>query len=234
MKKWDAGIYPHGDLVQLSPRLWLVAGSLPRITVPRNMVVYRLDDGDLFIHSGIALNDVGMSKLESLGAPKVLVVPNRFHRLDAMFYKERYPAIQVVCPSAARERVEEIVPVDGDAEEVLPNLGIRCHVPRGIKPFELTYELNLSPGSALVFTDVLFNLDHLPGFTGWLLRLVGNTGFFGITRIGRFLFLKDRKFFKQWLLEAAENPNLRLICVGHGSPIQENCSKRLREAARRL
>jgi hypothetical protein len=87
MKKWDAGIYSLGDLVQLSPRLWQVEGSLPRITVPCNMVMYRLDDGDLFIHSGIALNDVGMSKLESFGAPRVMVVPNRSHRLDAMFYK---------------------------------------------------------------------------------------------------------------------------------------------------
>ena len=161
-----------------------------------------------------------------------MVVPNRFHRLDAMFYKERYPTIQVVCPSVARERVEEIVPVDGDAEEVLPNLGIRCHVPRGTKSFELTYELDLSPGSALVFTDVLFNLEHLPTLTGWILCLLGSTGFFGTTRIWRFLFLKDKEAFKQWLLEAAETRNLRLICVGHGSPIQDNCAERLREASR--
>jgi hypothetical protein len=116
----------------------------------------------------------------------------------------------------------------------LANLGIRCHVPRGIKPFELTYELDLSPGSALIFTDVLFNLDHLSGFTGRLLRLVDSTGFFGITRIGRFLSLKDREAFKQWLLEAAETENFRVICVGHGNRIQDNCAERLREAAGRL
>ena len=234
VKKWNEKVYPHGDLLKLAPRLWQVTGSLPRISLPRNMVVYRLDDGGLLIHSGIALNEAGMSKLESLGAPKVLVVPNRFHRMDAMFYKERYPKIQVVCPAAARKYVKEVIDVHGDAEEVLPGLGIQCHVPKGIKQSELTYELDLSPGKALVFTDILFNLKRLPRFTGWSLRIIGSTGFFGITRIGRFFLLEDRKLFKPWLMDMAAISDLHAIFVAHGDVIVDDCNQRLREAAERL
>jgi hypothetical protein len=55
--------------------------------VPREMVLYRLADATLLIHTAIALNEPGMAKLESLGTPKILVVPNRIHRFDAGVYR---------------------------------------------------------------------------------------------------------------------------------------------------
>jgi hypothetical protein len=209
------------------------------------MVLYRLADATLLIHSAIALNEAGMAKLESLGTPKILIVPNRIHRLDAGVYKQRYPQLIIVCPAAAKPYVEQVVAVDGIAEEVLPAYGIICHEPAGIRPQELVYELPLPTGKALVFTDILFNLNksylqqHLP--TGefllqWLgASAIGSSGFFGITGLGRRFFMKDRNAYRQWLEALADGiPDLRVISVAHGSPIVADCNSRLREAAARL
>jgi len=244
--EWQSHVLPHGAIEELSPNLWHVTGTLPSSTmVPREMVLYRLADATLLIHSAIALNEPGMAKLESLGTPKILVVPNRIHRFDAGVYKQRYPQLIVVCPAAAKPYVEQVVAVDGIAEDVLPAYGITCHEPAGIRPQELVYELPLPTGKALVFTDILFNLNksyfqqHLP--TGefllqWLgTSAIGSSGFFGITGLGRQFFMKERNAYRQWLEALADSiPDLQVISVAHGSPIVKNCNSRLREAAARL
>lgn len=244
--EWQSHVLPHGAIEELAPNLWHVTGTLPSSTmVPREMVLYRLPDASLLIHSAIALNEPEMAKLESLGTPKILIVPNRIHRLDAGVYKQRYPQLIVVCPAAAKPYVEQVVAVDGIAEEVLRAYGIICHEPAGIRPQELVYELPLPTGKALVFTDILFNLNksylqqHLP--TGefllqWLgASVIGSSGFFGITGLGRRFFMQERNAYRQWLETLADGiPDLRVISVAHGSPIVADCNYRLREAAARL
>jgi len=235
-------VLPHGPIEPLATGLWRVTGfTPPGALVPREMVLYRLPGSGLLLHSVVALDDGGMAQLESLGRPEILIVPNRMHRIDARLYKHRHPALRVVCPAAARPFVEEVVPVNGTAEDVLPSYGIRCHEPRGIRPLELTYELPLSDGRALVFTDILFNLDadYLRAFTPalkrWTLRAIGSAGFLGITRLGRWMVLEDRAAFAAWLVELAEGlPDLRVISVAHGSPVLGCCDAALRSAARRL
>jgi hypothetical protein len=244
--EWLSHVLPHGAIEELTSNLWHVTGTLPSFTmVPREMVLYKLADASLLIHSAIALDEPGMAKIEALGTPKILVVPNRIHRLDAGVYKQRYPQLIVVCPAAAKPYVEQMVAVDGIAEEVLPAYGIICHEPTGIRPQELVYELPLPTGKALVFTDILFNLNksyfqqNLP--TGnflfqWLgASAIGSSGFFGITGLGRQFFMSDRNAYRQWLEALADSiPDLRVISVAHGSPIVTDCNYRLREAAARL
>jgi hypothetical protein len=244
--EWRSHVLPHSGIEELAPNLWHVTGTLPSSTmVPREMVLYRLADSSLLIHSAIALDEQAMAQLESLGTPKILIVPNRIHRLDASVYKQRYPQLIVVCPAAAKQYVEEVVAVDGIAEEVLPAYKIICHEPAGIRPQELVYELPLPTGIALVFTDILFNLNksylqqHLSKgefILQWLgASVIGSSGFFGITGLGKRVFLRDRNAYRQWLEALAANvPELRVICVAHGSPIITNCTQRLREAAARL
>lgn len=244
--EWQSHVLSHGAIEELAPNLWHITGTLPSYTmVPREMVLYKLTDGNLLIHSAIALNEPEMLKLESLGKPKILIVPNRIHRLDAALYKQRYPQLIVVCPAAAKPYVEQEVIVDGIAEEILPAYGITCHEPAGIRPQELVYELPLPAGKALIFTDILFNLNksyfqqNLP--TGnfvfqWLgTSAIGSSGFFGITGLGRQFFMTDRHAYRQWLESLADRiPNLQVISVAHGNPIVADCDDRLREAAARL
>lgn len=237
---WHQHVHPHGPITRLAPDVWVVNGSLPKGPLPRTMVVHKLPaeasaKPSLLIHSAVALNEDGMKKLEMLGEPRVLIVPNRFHRMDAAVFKERYPALKVLCPAAATAKVEEKVAVDGSCEEYLPKLGVTCHSPPGIKPGELCYELNSGDGKkVLVCTDILFNLPHLPGLAGAMLKWLGSTGFFGITRLGRLMLMNDRAAFRNWLLDLSKRGDISHICVGHGEVIGSGVAEKLKAAASRL
>ena len=76
-----APVLPHSSLKPLKANLWMVTGSLKGRHMPRNMVVYKMKDGGLLIHSAIALDEAGFKALEALGEPTVLIVPNGFHPL---------------------------------------------------------------------------------------------------------------------------------------------------------
>jgi hypothetical protein len=232
---WQEHVMPHGELVELAPRLWQVTGRMKSPPLPRNMVVHQLDDGGLVLHSVVALDEAGMTKLESLGRPRVMIVPSGYHRLDAAVYKERYPDIEVVAPASARAKVEQKVRVDATAEERLPAFGWHCHAPTGLRQTELIFEIAAGATRALVVNDVLFNIpNHLPGFGGWLLKVLGSTGRFGVTPIGRVAVLKDKSAFKQWLLATAARGDVGLLTVSHGDPVTSDVCARLREAAERL
>lgn len=230
---WEDHVHPHGPLEELVPGFWQVQGTLPRGPLPRAMAVARLADGSLWLHSVVTLDDANQQALEDLGPVGWIVVPSGMHRLDAAVYAERYPEAKVVCPAAARSKVEQVVRVDGTCEELLPDAGIACLRPDGLKPDELVYDVPLDDGRALVFCDALFNLPDQPGIGGWMLRLMGSTGFFGTTRIGR-LFMRDTAGWKRWLEQTAERSDLRVLSVAHGDPVLERCPDHLRAAAARM
>mgnify|MGYP002778735600 CR=1 FL=1 len=239
--EWESHALPHSPIQELAPNLWHVTGILPASGhPPREMILYKLPDSTLLIHSGIVLDEATMIQLESLGTPKIMIVPNRIHRLDARVFKQRYPELIVVAPAAAIPYVEQVVPVDATAEEFLPQYGIVCHQPTGIRPQELAYELQLPTGKALIFTDILFNLtesylDKYAPESKLPVAILGASGFFGITRLGKMFYMTDRNAYRQWLESLANNiTDLQVISVAHGEPIVTNCTQKLHEAAARL
>ena len=236
MTAWEKHIHPHGDLVQLAPGLWQVTGTLPRSPLPRNMQIWRAATGDLLIHSAICLNSEGMEAIEALGTVRWIVVPCAMHRADIAPYRARYPEAQILCPSAAKSKVEEVVSVDDLCESVLPTLGIKVHEPRGLKPFEQHLECPLEDGNkALIVTDALFNLGPQPptGFGGLMLKWLGSVGPLGMTRMGRWLILKDRSAWQAYLENLAEIPDLTVLAIAHGESIVGNVGESLRQAAGR-
>ncbi len=231
---WDLHVQPHYPFTQIRDDVWQVTGSCAKNPLPRNMVVYRLESGGLWLHSVVALYSDAMTHLESLGTPEFMVVPNREHTLDAAKYKARYPNLQVLCPQVAMRRVRSIVKVDAAVEDKLPAFGIPCLQPEGVRRYEFCYLIGPPDGRVLVFSDLLFNLKHLHGPEGWLLKTIGSTGFFGMTGVGRFFLLKKKRVFAEWLRKIADTDGLRAICVGHGEAIRDNPRERLIEAADRI
>jgi hypothetical protein len=228
-------ILPHGPIEELAPGLWSVTGSLP-FPLKRNMAVYRLEDGTLLLHSVIAMDEAGMARLEALGKPSVLIVPNGGHRMDAPFYKQRYPAARVVAPAATRAVVEKVIKVDATCEEALPPLGVRLHTVAGYKTGELGYEVDIPGGTALILCDVVANRDHPPGIGGVLMAALagGVKGRLGVPRIIRFMMVKDRPAGRAALDKLADIPGLRIVTVGHGRPVIDGCAAALHEAAASL
>lgn len=229
----DKEILPHGEFKQLDQNLWVLNGTLPHhMPLPRSMTVFRMRDGGLWIHSAIALSESTQKKLEAFGKPKYLVVPSTMHRLDAPVYKATYPAIQVVCPEAAIKKVVEKVPVDASCENAFQGSEVKVHVIPGAKPIELAYELPLASGGiALVFNDLLVNVENPTGLMGKFLKLIGRTGSFRSPPSNKLLLLDDRKQFQDWLQQQSMRPEIKIVTVAHGEPVTQRAPQRLSEAA---
>lgn len=225
-------IRPHGELEELAPGLWTLSGSLP-IPLKRNMIAYKLGDGSLLLHSVVALDDAGMAKLEAIGKPSIMIVPAVGHRMDAPFYKRRYPELQVIAPAAIRTKVDEVVKTDAACEDVLPTLGIALHPMAGFKQGELAYELPIQSGRALVLCDALANADPPRGLGGTLVKLIlgGVKTRLGVPRIVKMMFVKEKEAARADIARLADIENVVVVSVAHGRPVQSHCAEALREAA---
>jgi hypothetical protein len=226
-------ILAHGDLQELMPGVWTVTGALP-FPLKRVMTIVRLSDGSLLLHSVIAMDEARMAKLEALGKPSIVIVPHAGHRLDATFYKKRYPEVRVVAPAAARAKIEEVVELDATAEETLPALGVKLHPVDGFKNGELAYELATPGGKVLVMSDAVANRDPPPGFRGWLMASMAGgpkNRRLSVPRIVRMMILGDKKAARASIEKLAEIPDLKLLTVAHGRAITDGVSGALREAA---
>jgi hypothetical protein len=229
-------VLPHDDLQALAPGVWTVTGTLP-FPLKRVMTVVKLSDGSLLLHSVIALSDAGLAQLDALGKPSIILVPHGGHRLDAPFYKQRYPEARVVAPAAARAKIEEIVKVDATAEEALPPLGVRLHACDGFKNNELAYELDTPGGKVLVMSDAVANRDPVPGFRGWLLAGIAGgpkNRRLSVPRIVRMMFVGDKKIARASIEKLAAIPDVKLLTVAHGRAVTDGVSAALKEAAAML
>ncbi len=230
----------HDEIEALAENLWRVEGDLPHGSLRRCMVVARLRNRDLVLHSAIAMNDDGMAALEALGRPAWMVVPNGWHRLDAAKYKARYPDLKVLCPPGARKAVERVVSVHGTTEDVPrpdPSDDSVCFEQfGGRKKMEGAMIVRSTDGRTAVFGDSLFNIEHGTGLSGFILKVVGSSGGPRVTALGRlFLTLTGaKKPYRAWLEAAAHSGDVVRLVPGHGSVISEDASQTLARVAASL
>jgi hypothetical protein len=198
------------------------------------MTLARLDDGRVVIHSAIALDDAEMAEVETWGCPTILVVPNGYHRLDAPAYKTRYPDLTVLCPRSAQRRIADVVAVDGDLSRFPAQSTVRCEYLDGTGAGEGYLLVRHGEDVSLVLNDAVFNMPHLPGTIGWVLKHVTqSTGGPRVSRVARWLLIKQRTRFKEHLSRLADTPHLKRIVVSHHEVIDDDPGgtlKRLAEA----
>ena len=209
-------VLPHGELLRLAENLWWVEGSLSGMSLKRNMTVVRLGDGRLVIHSAVALGPDGMSALEALGTPAFLLVPSRYHRLDAPAYKQRYPQLKVLAPAGARKQVEEVLALDGTYDDFPADDSVSLHKLDGVAEREGLMRVRSADGVTLVFNDVVFNMDKKTDFLGWLMTtLLGSAPGPRVSRLAKFALIPDHAAFRAELLRLAQTPELARVIVAH-------------------
>ncbi|MFO0634187.1 MAG: hypothetical protein U0168_15175 [Nannocystaceae bacterium] len=224
-------VHDNKPLETLESNLWRVEGEIPGASGTRVMTVARRKDGGLVIHNAIALVEEEMKRLEGFGEPRLLVVPNGFHRLDARIYKQRYPKLAVVCPTGARSRVAAVVPVDHGYDDAPADDDVRLAHFDGTKQREGWMQVH-SPGrTTVVFNDAINNLPKLGGMFGFLLA---PTGIASVPRLAKWLIIADKPAFRACLERIAAEPELGRIIVSHGAVIDREAPARLREIAAAL
>jgi hypothetical protein len=229
-------VLPHGKPIKLDDDLLTVVGPLhmPIGDFPRRMTIVRLSDGRLVIYSAIALDESEMAEIEAWGTPAFLVVPNEIHRLDIKAWKLRYPKLIVVAPAGSRSKIEEIVHVD-QVEVDFGDPNVRFVTVPGTAGHEAALLLQTSSGATLVVNDLIWNVEDLPGFGGWLMHAIGGTG--NTPRIPKFVawkLIKDKPAMRAQLEAWSGLEQLNRIIVSHGEIITHEPQKLLRKLAESL
>jgi hypothetical protein len=220
-------VLPHKPILKLEENLWFVEGRLGNIR--RVMVVVRLKDARLLIWNAIALDETEMKELEAWGTPAFLIVPNSLHRMDCRIWKERYPALTVIAPPAAKDKVSKIVAVDLSHADFGDD-SVRLSVPEATKGRDAVLEVKSQGGTTLVVNDLIFNQRDEPGLAGFMMRMLGFTGPKPtVPPVVKLLVIKDKPGLKAWLEAEAAKEHKRLI-VSHGH-IVEPAAQGLRDAA---
>jgi hypothetical protein len=213
-------VLPHRPLTQLSERVWRLEGDLAGMPLKRVMTIARRADGGLVVHNAIAADAAAMAALGALGEVRAIIVPSGFHRLDAKVFHARFPAAQVLCPAGARSKVGQVVPVTASYDEVAGDGVVELETLDGTKAREGTLIVRDADGVTVVVNDVIFNMPHLPGAQGLVLRhLTGSSGGPRITRIARWFLIADPRALRAHLERLAALPGLRRVIVSHHEPI---------------
>ncbi len=210
-------VLPHGPLESLADNLRWAWGSLPKMSLRRNMTVVRLSDGRLVIHNAIALGDSEMRALEEWGTPAFLVVPNGAHRLDAKVFLDRYPSLRVVTPRGSKARVEEVVRVDATYDDVdVGDESVRFETLSGVAEAEGAMIVRSSDGVTVVLNDAVFNMDRKRDPLGFFFTtLLGSAPGPRVSRLSKLVFIKDKKALRQDLERFAALPDLTRLIVAH-------------------
>lgn len=232
--EWE--VLPHGPLREIDRDIQVVEGEIPMplLDLPRRMTIIRLANRDLLIWSAICLDEAEMEAIEGYGRPAFLVVPSDHHRLDAGAWKHRFPDLKVVTPPGSRDRTEKVVEVDSTA----PDFGdpdVRLIAVPGTREEEAALIVRRASGITLVLNDLIGNIRHSSGFSGWVLRTMGLAGDKAqVPKSVELMIIESKKALSAQLSEWAALPDLKRIIVSHGDIIDESPQAVLRELASSL
>jgi hypothetical protein len=228
-------VHPHDPIERIDDTVWRVEGTLPKSPLRRVMTVIRRSDGTLVLHSVVALREDAMREIEAWGKPSVMLVPSGWHRMDAPAYLERYPGLTVFCPEGARRRVERAVRVTGTYADFANDDRVKVETIAGTRAGEGALIIHGSSGTTLVLNDLVFNMPDLPGALGLLLKHVTqSSGGPRVTRVARWVHVKDRAQVRSHFERFAALPNLRRIVVSHHRVIDQDPAGTLRRLAESL
>jgi hypothetical protein len=222
----------HGPLVAVTDGLWTVNAELDLLPIGRRMTVLRTSDGGLLVHSAVACDEPTMQAIDALGSVRIIVVPSASHKIDAPRYSARYAAARVLTPSAARRHVEKVLPVHGSYGDLSADPRLRVELLDGVAGEGVFIHTDSAGDVSLVFNDALMNLpDHLPGFKGWITKLMGSTGGPKVTPTARRFIVRDPLAYQAHLRRLAAIPHLCRIIVSHGDLIEGDAPSVLRRVA---
>jgi hypothetical protein len=222
LEEWT--VLPHGPVEEIDDGLLSVTGDIPMPlgNFPRRMTVIRLTGGRTAIFSAIAQSEPAMMRIEAMGRPAVMIVPNPAHRLDAKIWKQRYPDISVLTPPGARDAVSEVVPVDA-TQDVLDDPDVRFLTVDGTGERESAILVRRAGGTTLICNDIIGHIRHPHGIGAKVMAHLLRWGTSGpsIPRTARFQ-VKDRAALAAQLRSWAGIADLRRIIVSHGDPITDD------------
>ena len=187
------------------------------------MTIIRLEDGNLFVHSPIALSKTIKGSIDVIGKPKFIIAPNTMHHLFLKQFYYQYSDTEFYIVPGLRKKLLDL----SFAKDLVDGLDypwkkeIKQHRVKGIP--KLDEVVFFHPQSkTLVLTDLAFYITSERSlFTCLFFRLNGVYDKFGPSRIFKHFILKNKSEFKK-SLNCILAWDFDRIIISHGKLIEKD------------
>ncbi len=220
-----------GLLSTIDDNLWCIDDDVPGLRgARRRMVIARRSDGKLVFFNAVPVGDETLAAVRALGAPAYLIIPNRFHTIDAAAFRDKLK-LQAYGPPKSLDEVRRNVEVAKYAD-LPPDPTMAIHTVDGFKTGEAVLVVRTGPRASVIVSDLVVNQRHGPGFTGLMMRLVGFTGDRPkLPKVVKMRILEDAAVVRALLETLATTPGLARIIPSHGDIIDKDAAEVLRAIA---
>lgn len=218
-------------LRQLDENLWVAERPLKLVVgdIGTRMTVVRLQDGSLFLHSPVQLDDPTRTALDQLGEVRHVVAPSKVHHFFVGAYRAYPNARLYAAPGLAEKRRDlQFDAVLSDTVAPPWHDEIDQHLFAGAERMNEVVFVHRSSRS-LLLTDLAFNVQA--GKTGgarFFYWLAGAAGRFGPHRLVRTL-IRDRAAARA-SLERILSWDFNRVIVTHGEVLEHGGREQLRSA----
>jgi hypothetical protein len=183
------------------------------------MVVLRLGDGSLMLHSPVALTPERRAAVEALGRVAHLYAPNLFHHRWIGQWATAFPVARVHAPAGLTRKQPglRVDRVHGASTEPA-FVGVLDEIPvEGFRPRETA--LFHHPTRTLVVADLVQNVGRpAHTWTAMYTRAMGFHDRIALSRALRWTAFDDRKAARRSIDGLLERTSDRLV-MGHGEPL---------------
>lgn len=195
-----------------------------------NAVAIEVGGGSLVLISppGGADAEEAFAELDGLGRVVAIVPPNGFHRAGVAGAEARYPEAPIFVDPRAADRVAQKCRDRGRVRplaELTPRLpaGVEIFVPPHLKRADTWARVDTSAGTVWYFTDLVINIDRLPGgLLGLVCRCLGFRTGLAVNRFGgRVMLVRDRPALSAWLCAELERRPAAAVVTGHGPAVRD-------------
>jgi hypothetical protein len=193
------------------------------------MTVVQLGNGQLLIHSPVAMTPELRTEVDALGPVRHIVAPNVYHHLYAGEWKAAYPDALLHGARGLAKRRKDLV-IDRElGAETLPDW--REHLDTALLKGTVLNETVFlhRPSRSLIVADLIENFETSPHWpTRAYLKLGGVHGKPGLSRPLRMLF-RDKKRARL-ALDRILGWDFDRIVLAHGDILESGGNETLREA----
>lgn len=218
-------------LTPLAPDLWHAEDQLRMpggLAFPIRMVVARLPDGTLWLHSPIPVDDDLAASIDALGPVGVIVAPNAMHSLYLADAAARWPDARVWgAPKLADTKPD--LPIVHRLEGTPPWHDTLRPLHIDGAPIVDEHVFLHVPSGTLICTDLIFHMQQVANWrTKALLWIVGAWRRATASR-SWILFTRDKGAVSASLQRLLVLPVTRVV-MAHGAVIEDDAQQRLADA----
>ena len=221
----------------LAPNVWeipTIVRLMPAVHVPTRCVVVRLGNGELWMHSPVALDQNTIEAINALGPVTSLVAPSLYHHLFLAPAAATWPAATRYHAPGLPQKRPDLACLESSQE-----LGAHSQWHQGeITSFPILGVPSINetafyhaPTKSLIVTDLVIHIvKHQGALSSFVMGTLGGAkpGRFSMGRLFDYS-RKDKKAVRRSLLPLLELPLERVI-MAHGAPVTLHDTEPLKRA----